>query len=70
MTDLKVGQIILFGGIEYTYDIDENGKSTLKTYDEDFKMCAILSFSENETDSEEELIEALSNEYLRGFMKV
>ncbi|WP_339820697.1 hypothetical protein MKZ15_06230 [Paenibacillus sp. FSL R7-0216] len=61
---LVPGQKVVAGGIEYTYDIDEHGRDTLKTYDEEFKVWGTLIFSEEDTDAEVKLIEALSKEYI------
>ncbi|MNK85828.1 hypothetical protein D3C87_1057220 [compost metagenome] len=61
------GQEVIIGDTKYIYEIDEYGRDTLKMYDEEFKVWGVLVFSKEETDSEERLIDALSNEYLKKF---
>lgn len=65
--DFIKGQEIVVGNTKYIYDIDEHGRSLLKTYDSDYKMWGTLVFSDFDTDAEERLIEALSNEYFKKF---
>lgn len=60
-----LGEEIIINNNKYILSFRDDGRPSLKTYDEENKIWVILNFTLEETDTSEQIIKMLSEEFIK-----